>query len=198
MTRLVCFLLVCCAATTNAFGRLGDTLDQAEARYGLEKQQKGPKFSGTLLEGSREVVFEFEGWRIRCALLQATDGNFYVVREEYTKIWNADVMKKGGAIQIRDFERDAIFQAEGGVWSYKTLAELGPDVISSAANQFVRSIGFSKVWIRNDGALARINIGDVAAVLDLPQALKYEAQLKGIKEQVQREKAQRLVQPKKQ
>ena len=34
-----------------------------------------------------------------------------------------------------------------------------------------------------------------ALVLDLPQPLKYEAQLKGIKDQEQREKVQRLVQP---
>lgn len=40
-----------------------------------------------------------------------------------------------------------------------------------------------------------MNIGNANVVLDLPQALKYEAQLKGIKDQEQREKAQRLVQP---
>ena len=128
-------------------------------------------------------------------MLQATDGKFYSVREEFTKIWNADVMKKGGATLIRDFERDAVFQAEGGGWSSKTLAELGPDVLSSFSNQVAQSIGFSKVWIRNDGALARINIGNGSMLLDLPQALKYEAQLKGIKDQEQREKAQRIVQP---
>jgi hypothetical protein len=77
------------------------------------------------------VLFEFEGWRIRCALLQATDGKFYIVREEYTKIWNGDVMKKGGSPQIREYERDTVFQAEGGGWSSKTLAELGPDVMST-------------------------------------------------------------------
>jgi hypothetical protein len=67
--------------------------------------------------------------------------------------------------------------------------------MSSISNQVAQSLGFSKVWIRNDGALARMNLGNASMVLDLPQALKYEAQWKGIKDQQQREKALRLVQP---
>jgi hypothetical protein len=187
--------LLCLVLTTNAFARLGDTLDQAEARYGLEKRPKIPTFTGPLLEGSRDAAFEFQGWRIRCALLQATDGNFYVVREEYAKIWNADVMKAGGVIQIRDFERDAIFQAEGGSWSSKVLAEVGSDLLSTVVNQFLRSSGITKVWLRSDGATARVNFGDVNVILDLPQALNYEAQLKQNKDLQQRQNAQQLVNP---
>lgn len=185
MRRLVWLLLMCCVAGATAFGRLGDTLDQAEARYGLEKQPKGPKVTSTLLEGSREVLFEFEGWRIRCALLQATDGNFYVVREEYTKIWNSEVARKGGSQQILDSDRSAIFQAEGGNWSSKTMAEIGPDVIPALANQPFRPFGDLKVWLRNDGALARMT-GAPSVVLDLFQARKYEAELGEIKRQQQK------------
>jgi hypothetical protein len=192
--RWIPFALLCLALTTTAFGRLGDTLDQAEARYGLEKQQKLPPLTGQVLEGAREVRFEFEGWRIRCGLLQATDGQFYVVREEYTKIWNAQVMKAGGVIQIRDFEREAILQAEGGIWASKLLAEAGSDLLSTAANQFLRTAGVTKVWLRPDGATARMTLGSVTVILDLPQALNYEAQLKGLKDQQQRLNAQRLVQ----
>ncbi len=186
---------MCVALTTTAVARLGDTLDQAEARYGLEKRQKVPAGRITLLEGAREVTFELEGWRIRCALLQATDGNFYVVREEYTKIWNGGVMKAGGVIQIRDFEREAILQAEGGSWAIKVLGEPGSNLLSSAANQLLRVYGVTNVWTRPDGAIARGNLSNVNVILDLPQALNYEAQRKGFKDQQQRQNAQRLVQP---
>ncbi len=78
---IACLLLLLPAS---AFSRLGDTRDQAEARYGLEKSETSPK-SSTLLPGALELKFEFHGWIIRCALLRATDEKDYVVREEYRK-----------------------------------------------------------------------------------------------------------------
>jgi restriction system protein len=177
-----------------AQARLADTLDQAEARYGLEKPQ--PKYAssrGTLLEGAREVTFEHAGWIIRCALLQATDGNFYVVREEYRKIWNSQVMKAGGVIQIRDFERDATLEAEGGTWTLRQLADRGPDVSSTMANQFLRSVGITKAWMRNDGATARMDMAAGAITFDLPQALKHEADLKATREQKARTQARQIL-----
>src|SRR3954464_6039830 len=101
MGRLLLLLLL---LSSSAFARLGDTRDQADARYGLPKKPFPPGIQSTLLEGAREYTYEYEGWRIRCAALLAKDGKEYVVREEYQKIWNADVMKKGGVIQVRDFE----------------------------------------------------------------------------------------------
>lgn len=180
---------------STGYARLGETLDQAEARYGLEKQEKQPSVRTKLLEGAREVTFEFQGWRIRCALLQATDGQFYIVREEYSKIWNSAVMKAGGVIQIRGFERDAVLQAEGGSWKLKTLGEPGTDMLTTAANQLLRIYGVTKVWVRDDGATARVHIAATTVILDLPQARKYEAELKGLKDQQQRQNAQRLVTP---
>lgn len=193
--RLAPLVLLCCAMASTGHARLGDTLDQAEARYGLEKPEKYAALRGKLLEGAREVTFEYEGWRIRCALLRATDGQHYIVREEYSKIWNSEVMKGGGVIQIRDFERDAVLQAEGGSWSYKVLGEQGDNASITAAIQFLRLAGVSKAWQRDDGAVARVQIGAASMTLDLPQALKYEAELKGLKDQKQRQNARRLVQP---
>jgi hypothetical protein len=40
-----------------------------------------------------------------------------------------------------------------------------------------------------------VNLGEVNMILDLPQALNYEAQLKGIKDQKQREQANQLADP---
>src|SRR4051794_39602827 len=93
MGRLVLFLVLC--ATVPAMARLGDTREQAEARYGLEKPQ-AVRSPNPLLEGARERVFESQGWRIRCALLLAKDGKEYVVREQYQKVFNGEVMKNSG------------------------------------------------------------------------------------------------------
>lgn len=194
MIRTVCVSLICLVAATEAFARLGDTLDQAEARYGLEKAKALPSGTAKLLEGSREVVFEFEGWRIRCALLHATDDKFYVVREEYTKIWNSDVMKAGGVIQIRNFERDAILKTEEGIWTPKDPAQSVPN-LSGGANQLLRVFGLVDIHMRSDGATAHMILSRSLLILNLPQALNYEAQLKGIKDQPQSEQAPSVVQP---
>ncbi len=93
---------------------LGDTRDTAEARYGLPKSEKTPLGASPLVSGGHELVFEYQGCSIRCALLEATDGQRYVVREEYRKLWDTAIAKKGGSPAIQDFERDAVLLAETG------------------------------------------------------------------------------------
>jgi hypothetical protein len=121
LLTILCSLLT----TASVFARLGDTEDQAIARYGIPERVKS---SGRtpLIENARELTFEYQGWRIRCALLLATDGKEYIVREEYTKIWNTDVMKKGGVPSICDFERDAILEGEskGLRWTRRVVGDL--------------------------------------------------------------------------
>ena len=185
MGRLLPLLLL---LTSSAFARLGDTRDQADARYGLPKKPFAPGIQPTLLEGAKEYMYEFEGWRIRCAALLAKDGKEYVVREEYQKIWNADVMKRGGVIQIRDFERDAILKGEAGnhTWNEQLIGKVDPDPLKAAANQFAHQSGLTgKVWVRDDNAVARMPIAPVL-VLDLPQARKWEEDLKAMKDQAAR------------
>jgi hypothetical protein len=106
-------VLMVLTLTSPAFARLGDTRDQAEVRYGL-RHQPLPRIGGELVEGARELQFDYQGWRIRCALLLASNGKEYVAREEYRKIWHGEVMKNGGVIQIRDLERDAVLAGEAG------------------------------------------------------------------------------------
>jgi len=38
------------------------------------------------------------------------------------------------------------------------------------------------IWVRDDGAVARLDLGGSSMTLDLPQVRKYEAELKAIKE----------------
>lgn len=149
---LIAPILIC----ASAFARLGDTQDQAETRYGLPKKPVVPR-SSVLMNGAKELNFEYQGWKIRCALLPATDGKEYVVREEYRKIWNSDVMKEGGTIQIRGFERDAVLQGEArsGPWQEKVIGDLDRNPIQALTNQFTYLTGITgRVWLREDGAIA--------------------------------------------
>jgi hypothetical protein len=174
------------AASTSSWARLGDTYEQAQTRYGLEKKDPAAKFRTSLLEGAKELTFEFHGWRIRCALLLATDGNQYVVRQEYTKILNSSVQRTGGTPTIRDFECEAVLEGEKGsqVWRPRVVAQLGKDVSSTFANQVALSTGLTGTnWVRDDGSTACLLLGRMSIVLSLPQALKREAELKLQKEQ---------------
>jgi hypothetical protein len=170
--------------------RLGETQDQAEIRYGLPKSEKVAKFGRPLIEGGKELTFEYEGWRIRCALLKATDGKEYIVREEYRKIWNSKSYKDGGSPKITDFEREAVLNGEAGTsgWSKKLHGDLGRNPLRALSNQLAHISGLSgTVWTRDDGAVARLDGSSTAIVLDLPQARKYEIDLKAIREQKARE-----------
>ena len=107
------------------------------------------------------------------------------VREEYMKIWNSDVMKAGGTPSITDFETEAVLQGESGSagWKRKAFAKAGSNPLSTLSNQLVQSIGmFGTVWARNDGAEARLTLGKSSIVLELPQAVKYDAEMKAIKD----------------
>jgi hypothetical protein len=163
------------------FARLGETRDQAEARYGLPKKEKFPRIGPPLVEGAKELTFHYQGFRIRCAFLPATDGNEYVVREEYTC--------DGGTPMIKDFERDAILAAEqsGMKWSEKWLGEVSLNPLKMMQNQLGHVL-MGQVWYRNDGAIAVHSLGGLSVRLDLPQAFKWEVQMKAAKEQADRAK----------
>lgn len=176
-------LLLLLLSAVSALGRLGDTREQAESRYGLEKPL--PKYlkPTTLLEGARELIFEFQGWKIRCAFLLATDGKEYVVREEYTKIVGSKGVPLTGFYVTED-EREAILAGEAGGrrWRKKLLGKVETDPLQAAANQLAYLSGLTgPVWIREDGAVARLTGStSMNVVLELPQAGKYEAELKKI------------------
>jgi hypothetical protein len=161
-------LLLLLMAASRVFARLGDTADQAISRYGIPKVEQVGRTP--LIEGARELLFEDQGWRIRCALLLASNGKEYVVREEFCKIWNAEVMKQGGRI------------------ARKTVAaqiDRGPESESGEAH--CKSSPPCRDGKAEDGATANRQIGGMFFRLELPQAVKYEAELKAIKERYQRE-----------
>ncbi len=173
-------LLLAILTTTNAFARLGETQEQATARYGVPKQTQPPKYGQPLLEGAQELTFEYQGWKIRCALLRATDGVSYIVREEYTKLPMPNI-----ALQISEDERKAILEGEGGManWTERKTGELSVNPVKLLQNQLTHSF-MGRTWARSaDSAVAVHALGGISLRLDLPQALKYEQELKAIKEQ---------------
>jgi hypothetical protein len=193
--KLALIVLLVCGSWGSARARLGDTRDQAEARYGLEKHEGIKLGQIPLLQGAKEITFEYGGWTIRCALMKATDGRDYIIREEYRKLWNAEVMKAGGTITMRDFERDAVFEAEGGAksWVQTRTGDTGNDLYSTMVNQFIHLSGINgNISVRQDGAIARGDMIGSAITFDLPQAMKYEVEQKAAKEQKTRADALRI------
>ena len=173
-------LLFACLTTTSAFARLGETQEQATTRYGVPKQTQPPKYGQPLMEGAQELTYEYQGWKIRCSLLRATDGVSYIVREEYTKL-----PKPNMALQISEDERKAILEGEGGLasWAERKTGELSVNPIKLLQNQLTHSF-MGRTWVRTaDSAVAVHALGGTPLRLDLPQALKYEQELKAIKEQ---------------
>jgi hypothetical protein len=170
------FLMAVWMSTPLLHARLGDTREQAEARYGLPKSEKPQTIGGPLLEGARELTFHYEGFRIRCALLMAKDGREYVVREEY--------MRNGGIPTIQEIEFEAILEGEsaGQTWTpYRQPISFSDGPTKILQKQMTQHL-LGKVMVRSDGALACHGLGGFPVRLELPHAAKYELELKSIKE----------------
>ncbi len=165
--------------TAAAHARIGETRDQAERRYGLPKSEKPKSHVTPLLSGARELEFHHQGFKTRCALLLATDGKEYIVREQYNRL-------KGHPV-IKDFEMDAILEGErnGSKWTEKKSGSISTDLTKTVQSQFALMLA-GKTWVRPDGAVAVHGLGGFPVRLELPQAAQHEARLKAIKEQQER------------
>lgn len=147
--RFVPHVLLLFLLLTVAHARVGDTRAQVQARYGRSLPADVTESRAPLLRKSTELIFESNGWRIRCALLLATDGETYVVREDWRR---AD----GGAIDethIRSF-----------------LNELRP---SARWTEFPPRLQ----WTSPDGVVVSAHGDSKAFTVNLPQALKHDAEL---------------------
>ena len=165
-------------ASVSAHARIGETRDQAERRYGLPKSEKPPAYATPLLKGARELEYHYQGYRIRCALLMATDGNEYIVRQDYRRL--------KGAPSLKDFEVSAILEGErnGAQWTAKKNTDRSLGI--SQAERILKQALTGVEMVRPDGAIARVEFGRTGVRLELPQAAQHEARLKAIKEQQER------------
>lgn len=156
---------------TNAEARLGETREQTEARFGLPKSEKTAKDVQPLIEGARELIFHYEGFQIRCALLLASDGVEYIVREEYSRI--------GARKPITEIELEAILAAEGNGQDWLKPKSGGR---MPKLSRFIGGFGGS-LWLRSDGAMAAHGSAGAKVRLELPHAARWEAQFDLVKEQ---------------
>lgn len=127
-------ILVSVIIPIGAFARLGETEAECTKRYGkpvnapystnlmqrLNDRAHGGTYLSTLridgfLSGASNVVYEYDGWRIRVGFL---DGK--AERIEYQKI-----AEKGGSWSINDEEIDAILVAEGGGSRSNYVSKIG-------------------------------------------------------------------------
>jgi hypothetical protein len=171
--RFLLFILLLSA--TCAHARLGETRAQSEARYGLPKSERVAKGEVPLLDGARELTFHHAGFRIRCALLLATDGVEYIVREEYSRI---TILPK-----ITELEHDAMMEAE--LNGLKWTAVSKDDEKKVVVTQFLQELRGAP-WLRTDGAVLVIAGNDMQVRLELPQARKWEGQFQLARAQQQR------------
>jgi len=167
-------------ANSSAWALLGDSRDQAESRYGLEKREGVEAAKQPILQGAKEITFEYGGWTIRCALFKGKDGNDYVVREEYRKTWNQKVIKAGGSPNIRESDRTAVIDSEGGnVWTKRAPAELVNTPLAATLDPYFKICGKPQIlWTREDGAVVRGDAAGTWMIFDLPLVVKYEVDVK--------------------
>ena len=122
--------------------RLGETEPQAKARYGNPVEGLLVATDKPLLPGSRELVYNFQGWRIRSAFV-----NGVTHRIEYAKI------PEGGAAKpLTDPELEALLEAEKGAYKWR---EQKPRTGYDALNQLQEALA-GKTWERSDHADAKL------------------------------------------
>lgn len=141
--------------------RLGETEQQAKARYGEPVEGLLMATDKPLLPGSKELVYNFQGWRVRSAFV-----NGVTHRIEYAKI------PDGGAKPLTDAELEALLEAEKGAYKWR---EQKPRTGYEALNQLQEALA-GKAWERSDHADARLLL-KLVFVAQSKDAEKFEKEL---------------------
>lgn len=134
------FLLTALAAP--AFARLGETEAQSRTRYGEPKPELIAPTDKPLLEGANEIVFGYEGWRVRAAFL-----NGVAVRMEYVHIPEGGLPKKFTQVEL-----DSILDAEKGAFRWR---EEKPRTGYAGLNALKTALE-GRHWERSDHATAKL------------------------------------------
>jgi hypothetical protein len=133
-----------------AQARLGETEAQCQARYGVPDPGLIGANEGPLMAGSRELAYNYQGWRIRAAFFNGT-----VIREDYVKIPDA-----GGLKKIEEAEVLAVLDAEKGTFNWREeKPRLGNDGLNA-----LKTVFDGRTWQRSDHAVAKFKAGLVLVV----------------------------------
>ncbi len=127
-----------------AEARLGDTEAQSQARYGEPTPQYASPTDKPLMAGAKEVIYFFQGWRVRAAF-----ANNVTVRIEYAHVPEGGVPKN-----IGDAEAKAILDAEKGTFSWREQKAKTGDKNLNALKTFFDG----QNWERSDHAIATLKL----------------------------------------
>ena len=134
--------LFTCFLPSSSFARLGETEAQSQVRYGEPTPQYGAPTDKPLMPGAKEVVYFFQGWRIRAAFV-----NNATVRIEYVHVPEGAVPKP-----VSDAEAKVILDAEKGTYSWR---EQKPKTGNKDLNA-LKTLFDWRVWERADHAMATL------------------------------------------
>jgi hypothetical protein len=141
-TRLGLTLGVLLAIPCSLLARLGETEEQSKARYGDPVEGLLGANDKPLIPGSKELVYNFEGWRIRAAFV-----NNATQKIEYVKI-----PENGQLKPLTDQEVEALLEAEKGTYKWR---EQKPKTGYDALNKLKEAFD-GRTWERSDHADAQL------------------------------------------
>ena len=126
-----------------AVARLGETEAQSQARYGEPAPQYSSPADKALMPGAKEVIYFFQGWRIRAAFV-----NNATVRVEYVHVPEGGIAPK----QISDADAKTILDAEKATYSWREQKPKTGDKSLNALKTFFDG----RQWERADHATATL------------------------------------------
>lgn len=160
-------LLLAAAASAILFvapasARLGETEAQSQTRYGAPAPELGAPTDKPLIDSAKEVIYNFEGWRVRAAFL-----NNVTARIEYVRIPENGALKPITEEQIK-----AILDAEKGTYSWR---EQKPKTAYKELNA-LKTLFDGRQWKRSDHAEAVLK-ANVVFVLSGREVEAYEKKM---------------------
>ncbi len=157
--RLLPIAATLCLLATPVFARIGETEAQSQTRYGAPAPELAAPTDQPLLAGAKEVIYHFQGWRVRVAFLDNV-----AARMEYLHL------PENGALKpISDAEVTAILNAEKASYSWR---ERKPKTGSKELNA-LKTFFDGKQWERSDHATAVLK-ANLVLVIDAREVEAYE------------------------
>jgi len=125
------------------FGRLGENEAQSKSRYGEPVEGLIGSDEKPLIDGAKELVFNFDGWRVRAAF-----ANGITHRIQYVKI------PTGGAkpTPLTESEMLALLDAEKATYKWR---EIKPRTGNEGLDKLKETFD-GRIWERSDHADARL------------------------------------------
>ena len=153
-------LLISAAVPLQA--RLGETEAQSQQRYGAPTPELIGPTDKPLLEGAKEVAYNFQGWRVRAAFINGT-----TARIEYVHLPENNAPKP-----VAEAEIEAILDGEKGKFSWKEeKPKTGNKGIDALKTMFE-----GRKWERSDHAQASLK-ANLLLTLEMHEVEAYEKKL---------------------